>query len=175
MSEPIRLQIVGEKKSGKTTLIVGLVEELTARGYKVGTVKHTSHDHDFDRPQTDSWRHRKAGAVTTFILSPGGFVMHAKKSDQPTIDKIIGTMFSGLVFVLWEGHGGADFPRIECIGSANRPAFEHDIKLLAVVSDHSRLEGIPNFSHRDVAAIADRLVKRFLPGTINLPNRQSNE
>ena len=37
------ISIVGRHNSGKTTLIVKLIEELVARGHDVGSVKHHSH------------------------------------------------------------------------------------------------------------------------------------
>ena len=40
--QPI-IGIVGWKNSGKTTLAVRLVEELTGRGLRIATVKHAHH------------------------------------------------------------------------------------------------------------------------------------
>ena len=48
---------------GKTTLLIELVEELTRRGVRVGTIKHSSHSHELDTPGKDSFRHRQAGAT----------------------------------------------------------------------------------------------------------------
>ncbi|TGV78031.1 molybdopterin-guanine dinucleotide biosynthesis protein B, partial [Mesorhizobium sp. M00.F.Ca.ET.149.01.1.1] len=55
--------ITGWKNSGKTTLTEKLVTELVARGWTVSTVKHAHHDFDIDKPGTDSFRHRQAGAT----------------------------------------------------------------------------------------------------------------
>ncbi len=38
------ISIVGKSDSGKTTLIERLVPELIARGYRIGTIKHGTHD-----------------------------------------------------------------------------------------------------------------------------------
>jgi molybdopterin-guanine dinucleotide biosynthesis protein B len=40
------LHIVGRKNHGKTTLLVALLAELTGRGLRVGSIKHTSHLYD---------------------------------------------------------------------------------------------------------------------------------
>ena len=61
-STPV-IGIAGWKKSGKTTLVVRLIEEFTRRGLKVATVKHAHHDFQIDDAETDSARHRRAGAV----------------------------------------------------------------------------------------------------------------
>ncbi len=46
--------ITGWKNSGKTTLTVKLVAELTKRGWRVSTVKHAHHNFDIDKEGTDS-------------------------------------------------------------------------------------------------------------------------
>jgi molybdopterin-guanine dinucleotide biosynthesis protein B len=64
-----RIHILGRKNHGKTTLLVELVEHLTARGLRIGTIKHTHHAHELDTPGKDSHRHRAAGASVSAILS----------------------------------------------------------------------------------------------------------
>ena len=66
-----RIHIVGRKNSGKTTLVADLVAHLTANGHRVGTIKHTHHQHELDTPGKDSHRHREAGAAVVGILCPG--------------------------------------------------------------------------------------------------------
>ena len=56
--------------TGKTTVLEKLIRELTARGLRVGTVKHDGHDFEIDHPGKDSYRHIQAGAQTTVITSP---------------------------------------------------------------------------------------------------------
>ena len=57
--------IAGWKKSGKTTLVVRLIEEFTRRGLKVATVKHAHHDFQIDdardRQRPPPARRRRAG------------------------------------------------------------------------------------------------------------------
>ena len=65
----IELAIVGSKKSGKTTVIEKLIRFLVDKGYRVATIKHTSHRHQFDTPGKDSHRHRQAGAELTIARS----------------------------------------------------------------------------------------------------------
>src|SRR5690606_42030148 len=62
LTAPHVFGICGWKNSGKTGLAVRLVEEFTRRGYVVSTVKHAHHDADMDKPGSDSFRHREAGA-----------------------------------------------------------------------------------------------------------------
>jgi molybdopterin-guanine dinucleotide biosynthesis protein B len=55
--------VVGFKNSGKTTVVEGLVRELTKRGYSVATAKHISQEgFSIDHKGKDTWRHALAGA-----------------------------------------------------------------------------------------------------------------
>lgn len=55
--------IKGVHDSGKTTLVAGVIRELAARGYSVGTIKDI-HAERFrmDQPGTDTYLHAEAGA-----------------------------------------------------------------------------------------------------------------
>lgn len=59
---------MGYKGSGKTRVVEALVRELRARGYRVGTLKHTAEEVPLDTPGKDTWRHREAGSVASAIL-----------------------------------------------------------------------------------------------------------
>lgn len=60
--------VVGYKGSGKTRVVEALVRELTGRGYRVGTLKHTAEEVHLDTPGKDTWRHREAGSRASAIL-----------------------------------------------------------------------------------------------------------
>jgi molybdopterin-guanine dinucleotide biosynthesis protein B len=60
--------VTGYKNSGKTRVVQTLVKELTTRGYKVGTIKHTGDNITLDTPGKDTARHREAGSQATAIL-----------------------------------------------------------------------------------------------------------
>ena len=54
---------IGYQNSGKTTLVEKVIAELTARGLRVGSIKHHGHHRfDIDVPGKDSWRHAEAGS-----------------------------------------------------------------------------------------------------------------
>lgn len=66
---PIRtVAVTGFKNSGKTRVVEALTQELTKRGYRVGTIKHTADDIALDTPGKDTTRHREAGSKATAIL-----------------------------------------------------------------------------------------------------------
>jgi molybdopterin-guanine dinucleotide biosynthesis protein B len=70
MRDPPIVCVIGKKKSGKTTTVVGLVRELASRGYRVMTAKH-GHHFEVDTAGTDSYRHRReAGAARVVLAGP---------------------------------------------------------------------------------------------------------
>lgn len=69
MGVPRAVAVVGFKAAGKTRVVEAIVAELTRRGRRVGTIKHTAEDAPLDAPGTDTRRHVEAGAVATAILS----------------------------------------------------------------------------------------------------------
>jgi molybdopterin-guanine dinucleotide biosynthesis protein MobB len=65
------IDIVGSKKSGKTTLATFLVRRLVRKGYRVASIKHVHHrGFSIDTPGKDSWRLTKAGSHTVVVISP---------------------------------------------------------------------------------------------------------
>lgn len=54
------VSVVGRKNTGKTSLTVKIIEELTRRGYNVASIKHSHHEMEMDRehaiPGDISWQ-----------------------------------------------------------------------------------------------------------------------
>lgn len=125
---------VGRHNSGKTTLIVKLIEELVARGVDVGSVKHHSHaGFDIDIPGKDSYRHRHAGASETVIVAPGQ--MACVKTIEGDLDcsRIVASM-PGHDLVIVEGYRKSGLPTIEIMRQGN-PA---DVKAARVFAQGAR-------------------------------------
>ena len=62
------ISVTGYKKSGKTTLVERLVQELAKHG-SVGTVKHMP-GHDLNPSNADTRRHIDAGARAVLGVTP---------------------------------------------------------------------------------------------------------
>jgi molybdopterin-guanine dinucleotide biosynthesis protein B len=62
------IQVVGSKKTGKTSLLENLTGELVRRGCRVCCVKHTHEAPRLDGAETDTARLREAGAHTTALV-----------------------------------------------------------------------------------------------------------
>lgn len=152
--------ITGWKNSGKTTLTVRLVEELTARGYKVSTIKHAHHAFDIDRPGADSYRHREAGAGEVAIVSGTRWaLMHEMRGEkEPPIEEILARL-EPCDIVLVEGYKRENHPKIEARRKGTKddqPLSKTDTAIVAVASDYAVTgESLPLFDIDDISRIAD--------------------
>ncbi len=63
------IHIIGQPGSGKTTLIVDIIKELNKQNIKVGSMKHSAHVHELDKPGKDSFLHRQAGASPVSMIT----------------------------------------------------------------------------------------------------------
>lgn len=160
-SEPVHINIVGRKKSGKTTLIQALIPELTRNNMNVGTVKHTSHNHEFDIENTDSWKHRQAGSQATVILSPGRIVCHCRKPGEDKTLSLLKIIFQDKDLVLWEGDDNTANEMIECVGTGNESLYRGDDRLIAIVSDDIETDDVRVFKFSEVRTLAQWLMERY--------------
>jgi len=106
------IAIVGPSGSGKTTLITKLIEILTARGYRVGAIKHTHHDFEMDHPGKDSFAMKAAGAVKVGLVAPHKLAFLSDLSSEPSLEELVALYFRDVDLVLAEGFKGANVPKI---------------------------------------------------------------
>lgn len=147
--------------TGKTTYIEKLIAELSARGLRVGSLKHDGHEFDLDKPGKDSWRFAQAGAAVVALASatkcavmeyrPVGFEELVSRIKNVDLILVEGWHEEGeRHIVLWRSDcgSGLKLPPESCI---------------AVVSDAFVETGdTPLFPLDDVRPMADFL-ESFLP------------
>jgi molybdopterin-guanine dinucleotide biosynthesis protein B len=152
--------IAGWKKSGKTTLAVRLIEEFTRRGLKVATVKHAHHAFQIDDDETDSARHRRAGAAQVAVVSSRrwALVNELRGAPEPDFADVV-SWLGPCDLIVVEGYKAAPIPKIEVRRSASltREALaDRDPHVVAIAADHpADGKGLPVFALDDVGAIAD--------------------
>jgi molybdopterin-guanine dinucleotide biosynthesis protein B len=160
--------IVGWKKSGKTTLVVRLIEEFTRRGLKVASVKHAHHNFQIDDKETDSARHRRAGAAQVAVVSAKRWALIGELdgAPEPDLAEVIGWL-GPCDLVIVEGYKSAAIPKIEARRDAalsRETLADRDPNIKAIAADHGvDGRGLPVFSLEDVAGIAD-----FIAGVTGL-------
>ena len=161
--------IAGWKKSGKTTLTVRLIEEFTLRGLKVATIKHAHHEFQVDNEETDSARHRRAGAAQTAIV--GGkrwaIVTELKGAPEPNFEEIVASLEPADLIIV-EGYKTAAIPKVEARRTAQlskRALAEDDPLVIAIAADHTidNARGLPVFSLDDIREIANLIDARLGP------------
>lgn len=99
---PPRVHIIGRQNQGKTTLMAELVMRLTEAGVRVGTIKHSGHDHPLDQPGKDSDRHRQAGGRPAAFITPEGAALFMPREEDQY--RALMPSFDHCDLVLVEGH-----------------------------------------------------------------------
>ncbi len=158
-----RLHIIGKKNSGKTTLIVELVDHWTRSGLQVGTIKHTHHHHELDIPGKDSFKHRHAGASPVGILSPDATAIfcrtepsgEGKRYDQ------MAPMFESCDLVLVEGDSQSSATRVEVwrVEVGAPPYAASDATIRALITGDSVAVDIPMLKRKPIEQLATQLLK----------------
>ncbi len=172
-STPV-IGIAGWKKSGKTTLAVRLIAEFTARGLKVASVKHAHHGFQIDDAETDSARHRRAGARPVAIVSRKRWALVKELEDgepEPDLARVI-SWLGPCDLVVVEGYKSAAIPKIEARRREARgqePLVSQDADVIAVAADHDADGGgRPVFALDDIGGLAD-----FIAGFLGLPRARA--
>ncbi|WP_099866759.1 molybdopterin-guanine dinucleotide biosynthesis protein B [Pararhizobium haloflavum] len=159
-STPRVFGVTGWKNSGKTGLTVRIVEELTRRGWRVSTIKHAHHEFDIDRQDSDSWRHRQAGAGEVAIVSGNRWaLMHELRNEkEPALADILARL-TPCDLVVIEGYKREGHMKIETRrrDSANQmPLAPNDPAIVAIAADQPPGEtSLPVFDLNDTIAICD--------------------
>ena len=159
---PPIVSVIGKSKSGKTTLIEKLIQELKSRGYRVATIKHIPQGVSFDEPGKDSWRHIQAGSEATAVSSPDKIVLIKPVSQDTTLDEIVRLLGEDYDIILTEGFKQGNAPKIEVHRRDVGPPFNNIKKLMAVVTDEPVDTKVRQFSFDDVNGLVDLLEKGFI-------------
>ena len=109
---PYEMAVCGFKNAGKTTLLQKLVAILERRGIVAGCLKSDAHGFDMDRPGTDTYLMRAAGARTVAITdsrSSAWLIDHAAGvADQTLLEQA----YNSAHVLLIEGRKDSPLPKI---------------------------------------------------------------
>ena len=164
---PPIVSIVGKSSTGKTTFLEKLIREITDRGYKVATIKHSHHSISFDQPNKDSWRHAQAGAVATMVSSTTEIQVIKRVTGELSIDELARNLGEDYDIILTEGFSRGSAPKVEIHRKEAGPLLENAQKLFAVVTDEPLETETKQFATDDVKGVVDLLEEKFIR-----PNRE---
>jgi molybdopterin-guanine dinucleotide biosynthesis protein B len=160
--KPPIIAIVGASKSGKTSLMEGLVASLTAKGYGVATIKHALENPSFDREHKDSWRHIQAGSKATLLVSAGQAVLIKPTNNELNLEEAVQLLGSDYDIVLAEGFKGSHVPKIKVCKSGEKGDTSDLTNLIAVVSQEPVGGQVKRFSPHEIDQLADFIQQNFL-------------
>lgn len=155
--------VTGWKNSGKTTLVARLVENISARGFQVSTIKHAHCDFDIDKPGSDSYTHREAGAAQVLLSSNRRWALMSEvgNEQEPELDELL-QQLRPVDLVIVEGFKMGQQPKIQVVRPSNNtevlPAEAQPIVAIAsdetIIPSDYRCAG-PLLALDDIDAIAN--------------------
>lgn len=153
------ITFIGKSGSGKTTLLEKLIKELSARGYRLATIKHHSHrGFEIDVPGKDSWRFAKAGSQQVVISAPDKVASYFLVNQEMELDQIIQGI-QNVDLILVEGYKNANKPTIEVLRSeVSKTSICNPHQCLAIVSDMPLDTVLPRFELDDIAGISELII-----------------
>jgi molybdopterin-guanine dinucleotide biosynthesis protein B len=159
MTTPLVFGITGWKNAGKTTLTERLVTEFVRRGWRVSTIKHAHHAVDIDRPGTDSFRHRAAGATEVALVGGQRYAIMREQAGPPLSEVLARLAPTDLILI--EGYKRELHPKIEVRGGDLPSLAASDPAIVAIAADTRPADGdLPWFRRDDIAAVADFIAAR---------------
>lgn len=105
------VSIVGKKNTGKTSLTVKVIEELKKRGYNVASIKHSHHSIEMDKENTDTWKHKQAGANLVVGVGSTTFFNVRQEMDLNRMLFLLKHM-DEFDYVIIEGYKKYNYPKI---------------------------------------------------------------
>jgi len=159
---PPVVSIIGKSKSGKTTVIERLVQELKSRGYRVATIKHAPQGTSFDEPGKDSWRHIEAGSEATVVSSSDNLVLMKPVSQDSPLEEIVHLLGEDYDIILTEGFKQGNAPKIEIHRKDAGAPLKSVKKRIAIVTDEPLETKARQFSFEDNKSLADLLERGFI-------------
>lgn len=112
---PLVFCVSGVKDSGKTGLIIKLINEFIHENYSVAVIKHDGHDYTMDHEGTDTWRFAQAGAEKSLIFSDTQYSVNVR--GHADVTELL-PLCRGSDVVIIEGMKNAPYPKVEVVRGA---------------------------------------------------------
>ena len=154
--------IIGWKNSGKTFLAQKIVKYFSDKNYNVALIKHAHHNFDLDKPQTDSFLLRKAGAKQVIISSSKRWakITELKKDSEKTLSDLLKDLDNPDIVII-EGFKKLPHSKIEVIRNNTKNHLFKDLNnIIGIVSDDKIDTLHPLFKFDQIKEIADLILNK---------------
>ena len=149
--------IIGGKNSGKTFFAQQIIKKLLKKGLRIGSIKRAHHDFEIDKPNTDSYLHRKAGSEQVIVSSSKRWVKITEVNNmrEKNLSELLDELHN-IDIVIVEGFKNEKHPKIEIIHETNTNYLFKKIKnVIALVSDEKIDSKIQQFKKNEIDIIVD--------------------
>jgi len=156
--------IVGLKNSGKTFLAQQIIKYFTKKKYLVASIKHAHHDFDIDKPNTDSFLHRKSGSTEVIISSSKRWakIIELNQNKEKNLSELIDELYNPDIVIV-EGFKNENHQKIEIINQSakeNQHLYPNLKNVFCIVSDNQINTSIKQFKINEINNIANYILEQ---------------
>ncbi len=157
------VSFVGRHNAGKTTILEKVIGCFCAQGYRIGVIKHSSHDFTIDVPGTDSYRLGKAGARAVVVSSPEKVAFYKQVERDYSLEDLCRLMPDDVDIIFAEGFKREHQPKIEVARQGISTELIRPDNLIAMVTDFPVAHSdVPVFGFDEVESLCRYLRDMFM-------------
>tara|TARA_B100000029_G_C17603224_1_gene966490 strand:- start:2826 stop:3308 length:483 start_codon:yes stop_codon:yes gene_type:complete len=152
--------IIGWKNSGKTFFAQKIIKKISSQGLKVASIKRAHHNFEIDKPGTDSYLHRMAGAKQVIISSSKRFAKITEIDDkkEKTLQDLLKDL-DNTDIVIVEGFKREMHPKIEIINSNKNFLYKEVSNVIALITEEKINVSMPQFKKNQIDLIVEFILK----------------
>lgn len=151
------ISFVGRHNSGKTTVLIQVLEKLQLMGIKSAVIKHSHHMLTPD--DSDSGKLFAAGAQQVYLSTPHETLTY-RREEEKSLETMIAEVRPPVDIVLLEGYKQSSYPKVEVIRHDVDPEPLELTNVIARVTDCEFNDGILQFGFGEEAELVRYLMKQ---------------
>lgn len=165
------VSFIGWHDSGKTTLAAAVVAHLKSMGLRIAVVKSSSaSDIVFDKPDTDTFTHRRAGADEVMLVAPDQMVLQATPK-KLSLTALAHRYFPDADIVIGEGFKKErQIAKIEVISDPGQN-LRREVTGVIAIATNLDISADYVFRLNEAAEIAEFIRKRFIDNDRKHPDK----
>jgi molybdopterin-guanine dinucleotide biosynthesis adapter protein len=155
--------ITGKSGSGKTYLMLKLIEELKTQGLRLAALKHTHREVEYDTAGKDSYLYAKAGSDCVGLLTPDKLFHKECFNHNFNYDAYFNYLRGKVDVILAEGFKEAPWKKFEVLRQKiSQASLLPKKERLGLICDFPHPER--NFSFLQIKEVADLILKLIKEG-----------